>query len=90
MKSILVTGGCGYIGSHASLELIKLGYQAFIIDSNVNSKPIVIDRIIEQLKIEKYPIEDRIFLLNIINDFFVYNLNQSTILRSIENRFTNE
>ena len=35
-------------------------------------------------------IEDRIFLLNIINDFFVYNLNQSTILRSIENRFLNE
>ena len=35
-------------------------------------------------------IEDRNFLLNIIDDFFVYNLNQSTILRSIENRFFNE
>ena len=34
--------------------------------------------------------EDRNFLLNSINDFFVYNLNQGTLLRSIENRFTNE
>jgi|TARA_B100001057_G_scaffold490997_1_gene580347 DNA polymerase-3 subunit delta' len=35
-------------------------------------------------------IEDRDFLLKKINDFFVYNLNQSTLLRSIENRFSNE
>ena len=35
-------------------------------------------------------IEDRDFLLNKINDFFVYNLNQSTLIRSIENRFSNE
>ena len=85
MKSILVTGGCGYIGSHATLELIKLGYQVFIIDSNVNSKPIVIDRIIEQLKIEKYPYEDRIFFekgdlqnLKFIEEFFS-NLDKKNI-----------
>ena len=35
-------------------------------------------------------IEDRKFLLNNINDFFVYNLSQGTLLRSIENRFSNE
>ena len=35
-------------------------------------------------------IEDRNFLLNNINDFFLYNLNQGTLLRSIENRFSNE
>ena len=35
-------------------------------------------------------IEDRKFLLNNINDFFIYNLNQGTLLRSIENRFPNE
>ena len=35
-------------------------------------------------------IEDRNFLLNNINDFFQYNLNQGTLLRSIENRFSNE
>ena len=35
-------------------------------------------------------IEHRNFLLNNINDFFVYNLNQGTLLRSVENRFSNE
>ena len=35
-------------------------------------------------------IEDRKFLLNNINDFFVFNLSQGTLLRSIENRFFNE
>ena len=35
-------------------------------------------------------IEHRNFLLNNINDFFQYNLNQNTLLRSIENRFSNE
>ena len=35
-------------------------------------------------------IEDRNFLLNKINDFFLYNLNQRTLLRSIENKFFNE
>ena len=35
-------------------------------------------------------IEDRNFLLNNINDFFAYNLNQGTLLRSVENRFSNE
>tara|TARA_Y100001958_G_C21176511_1_gene507213 strand:+ start:246 stop:1178 length:933 start_codon:yes stop_codon:yes gene_type:complete len=35
-------------------------------------------------------IEDRNFLLNNINDFFQYNLNQGTLLRSIEDRFSNE
>ena len=35
-------------------------------------------------------IEDRKFLLNNINDFFVYNLNQGSLLKSIENRFSNE
>lgn len=31
--AILVTGGAGYIGSHAVLELIKKGYEVVIIDS---------------------------------------------------------
>lgn len=35
--SILVTGGCGYIGSHTVVELIKNGYDAVIIDNLYNS-----------------------------------------------------
>ncbi|MDD9893942.1 MAG: UDP-glucose 4-epimerase GalE [Gammaproteobacteria bacterium] len=34
---VLVTGGAGYIGSHACLELLEAGYEVVVIDSLVNS-----------------------------------------------------
>jgi UDP-glucose 4-epimerase len=42
---ILVTGGAGYIGSHTCVKLIEKGWQPVILDSLVNSKVSVIDRI---------------------------------------------
>ena len=45
MKTILVTGGTGFIGSHTSVELIQAGYEVVIVDSLVNSKRLVLDRI---------------------------------------------
>ena len=42
MKNILVTGGCGYIGSHTVLSLLENGYFVYVLDSNVNSSPLVI------------------------------------------------
>ena len=30
---ILLTGGTGYIGSHAAVELLKLGYEIEILDN---------------------------------------------------------
>lgn len=35
MKTILVTGGAGYIGSHAALYLVKKGYKVIILDNFV-------------------------------------------------------
>ena len=32
MKTILVTGGAGYIGSHTTIELLKTGYRVIIAD----------------------------------------------------------
>ena len=45
MKSILVTGGTGFIGSHTSLNLLENGYRVIILDSFHNSSHVVIDRI---------------------------------------------
>ena len=42
---ILVTGGTGYIGSHAVVELIAAGHDVFIIDNLCNSKASVLDRV---------------------------------------------
>ena len=44
-KTILVTGGLGYIGSHTVIELIENGYEVVIVDSLVNSKLEVLNRL---------------------------------------------
>ena len=45
MKTILVTGGAGYIGSHTCVELSKAGYGIVIVDNLVNSKTEAVRRI---------------------------------------------
>lgn len=42
---ILVTGGCGYIGSHTAVSLLEAGYDVIIVDNLCNSKMDVIDSI---------------------------------------------
>ena len=37
MSTILVTGGCGYIGSHTTLELLNKGYDVIVVDNFSNS-----------------------------------------------------
>lgn len=42
---ILVTGGCGYIGSHTVVQLLSTGHELVILDNLCNSKRSVLDRI---------------------------------------------
>lgn len=51
MKTILVTGGAGYIGSHTVVELIKNPeYDVIIVDNFSNSNPEIINRLYELTK----------------------------------------
>ena len=36
-KTILLTGGAGYVGSHCVIELLKDDYNVIVIDNFVNS-----------------------------------------------------
>ena len=45
MKTILVTGGAGYIGSHTSIELIEAGYDIVVVDNLSNSKYEAVKRV---------------------------------------------
>jgi UDP-glucose 4-epimerase len=45
MKTILVTGGTGYIGSHTVVELMNAGYNPVLIDDFSNSTPEFISRL---------------------------------------------
>jgi len=47
MKTILLAGGAGYIGSHTSVELINSGYDVVIADNYSNSCPEAVKRIEE-------------------------------------------
>jgi UDP-glucose 4-epimerase len=43
MARVLVTGGCGYIGSHTLVELIAAGHEPVSIDDNLRSSESVLD-----------------------------------------------
>ena len=44
-KAILVTGGAGFIGSHACVELINAGYDVVVVDNLVNSHEESLERV---------------------------------------------
>ena len=63
-QTILVTGGCGYIGSHTVVELLNAGYNVVIVDDLSNSNREVLNRI----KTIINGLEPRFYELNIANE----------------------
>jgi len=59
MAKILVTGGCGYIGSHTIVDLVENGYDVISVDNNSRSNPIILKGI-EQItgkRIKNYKVD---------------------------------
>ena len=52
--AILITGGCGYIGSHTCIEMLKAGYDIVVVDNYYNSKPEALNRI-KELSGKEFP-----------------------------------
>lgn len=44
-RTILVTGGAGFIGSHTCVELLDHGYEVVVVDNHANSSPEAIARV---------------------------------------------
>ena len=63
MKSIFVTGGLGFIGSHTCLLLLKRGYDIFILDSFINSSEKIIEKILLTLERETLYLNEKIHLI---------------------------
>jgi len=72
-KNILVTGGVGYIGSHACVELLNNNYNVIIIDNLTNSNKNTLDKIeeITQKKVIFFEadIRDKVILRNLFKQY---------------------
>lgn len=70
--AILVTGGAGYIGSHACLELLNAGYEVVVVDNLVNSSEESLKRVQEvtgnELKFYKVNLIDKKALEEVFRD----------------------
>ena len=84
MKSILLTGGAGFIGSHTCLALLEKGYEVYVIDSFVNSSKKSLDSVKNIYK-NKYnnsnfnlhifngDLRDKYFIKKVFSDIYKVN-----------------
>lgn len=58
-KKILVTGGCGYIGSHTIVDLVENGFEVISVDNNSRSSPRILEGVekITGKKIKNYKVD---------------------------------
>ena len=84
MGNLLVTGGCGFIGSHTCLLLLKKGYKLVILDSLINSYRASLERVSqivfgkpnnERINFIKGDIRDKKLLDDIFNEAKLKNQN---------------
>jgi len=77
MAKILVTGGCGYIGSHTIIDLIENGYEVISVDDNSRSNPIILDGVekITGTKIKNYKVD----LCDFDDTFAIFQENEDVL-----------
>jgi UDP-glucose 4-epimerase len=75
MAKILVTGGCGYIGSHTIVDLIENGFDVISVDNNSRSNPRIFEGIerITGKKIKNYKVD----LCNYDDTFAIFQENEN-------------
>ncbi len=73
MNKILVTGGCGYIGSHTLVDLIENGFDVICVDNNSRSHPRILEGVqkITGKKIKNYKVD----LCNLDDSFAIFHEN---------------
>jgi UDP-glucose 4-epimerase len=73
MSKILVTGGCGYIGSHTLVDLVENGFEVISVDNNSRSTPRILEGVekITGQKIKNYKVD----LCNYDDTFAIFQEN---------------
>jgi UDP-glucose 4-epimerase len=75
MSTILVSGGCGYIGSHTIVDLIENGFEVISVDNNSRSNPAILEGVerITGIKVKNY----RVDLCNFDDTFAIFQENDN-------------
>ncbi len=74
MHKLLVTGGCGFIGSHTCFSLLKSGYKIVVLDSNINSTEEPLEKLKEIKELETIDFNSKLQFINgDIRDYSVVN-----------------
>ena len=74
MKTVLVTGGLGFVGIHSVYVLLKKGYKVIIIDSLYNSDLKILENLENLLKLNNiYSKENLKFFKGDIRDYKFLN-----------------
>lgn len=93
MSYVLVTGGTGYIGSHAVVTLIDSGYKPLIVDNLSNSKASVVDRIAKITKKKplfyKVDLRDSVSLDKVLQKHTVSSVIHFAGLKAVGESVTN-
>src|SRR5258705_10200864 len=74
MSKILVTGGCGYIGSHTIVDLLDNGFDVISVDNISRSNPHIFDGIekITGKRVKNYKVD----LCNFDDTFAIFQENK--------------
>lgn len=87
MKTILVTGGTGFIGSHTAVELVQAGYDVVIADNLSNSKASVMDRLQQitgkQLSFEQVDFCDEVAVSRLFDTYKIDGVIHFAALKAV-------
>ena len=77
MQKVLVTGGCGYIGSHTIVDLINHGFEVVSVDSNIRSSTRLLEGVekITGKKVRNYKVD----LCNLEDTHAVFHENRDIV-----------
>jgi UDP-glucose 4-epimerase len=82
-RNILVTGGAGYIGSKISIDLLRKGYQVFVVDNLQTGFRFLLDKKVNFFKID---IRDEKKISHILKKNKINNIIHLAASLSVEER----
>ena len=92
-RKILVTGGAGYLGSHAALQLLNSGYQVLVLDNLSNSSIESLNRVAKLTGQNPIFIEgdirNRLLLDEIFSDHSIYAVMHFAGIKSVSESISN-